>query len=162
MNNIRYKKILTGASADSIFLMIVKIVTILFGMVTTRIMAGHFSLTEYGTYSQVMLITGTVSSLTILGLMDGVNFFFCKEKNIEKRDTYISTIFLIQLIVGLASIIIILCCTIPISNYFKNDKLKYLIVFAALTPAFQNTVSLLQILFIAIGKARTSHLRHRL
>lgn len=120
----------------------------------TRILSGHFSLHDYGTYSQVLLLTSTISSLTILGMMDGINFFFSRERNEEKRNSYVSTIFFLQYIVSAVASLIVLVCALPISNYFENADLKKLIIFAAILPVLQNTTSLLQIMFVAIGKAK--------
>lgn len=151
---------LKGAASDSFFLMFVRMVTMVFGLLMTRMLSGHFSLAEYGTYSQVLLITTTVSSMTILGMMDGINFFFCKEKDEKKRDTYVSTIFFLHYVVGIAVSVVILCCAIPISKYFDNESLKSLIIFAAVLPVLQNSISLLQIMFIAIGRARLIAIRN--
>ena len=75
------------------FLIIVRLATLVFGLLMTRILFGHFSLQDYDTYLQIMLLTSIVSNLTMLGMMDGVNFFFCKESDEAKRNRYVSIIF---------------------------------------------------------------------
>ena len=126
----------------------------------TRLLSKHFSVFDYGTYSQILLLTTTISSLTILGMMDGINFFFCKEKNEIKRNTYVSTIFALQCIISAIVSICILVCTVPISKYFDNSSLKSLMIYAALLPILQNMISLLQIMFLAIGKAQQIAIRN--
>ncbi|MBE7058175.1 MAG: hypothetical protein E7387_03635 [Ruminococcaceae bacterium] len=140
----------------------VRMVTLVFGLLMTRVLSGHFSLKEYGTYSQVMLLTTTISSMTILGMMDGINFFFCREKDEQKRNAYISTIFFLQYLISTIVSITILACTVPISKYFDNESLKSLMIFAAVLPILQNSISLLQIMFIAIGKAKMIAIRNLL
>ena len=135
-------------------------VTLVFGILMTRVLSGHFSVHDYGTYSQVMLVTTTVSSLTILGMMDGINFFFCREEDENKRNAYISTIFLLQYVVSAIAATVILLCTVPLSRYFNNSDLKSLIIFAAILPVLSNSISMLQILFIAFGKARIIAIRN--
>jgi hypothetical protein len=54
----------------------------------------------------------------------------------------------------------VLICSVPISRYFGNDSLKTLIIFAAILPVCQNSISLLQIMFIAIGKAKQIAIRN--
>lgn len=117
---------------------------------------------DYGTYSQVMLLITTISTMTMLGMMDGINFFFCRESNVIKRDAYVSTIFSLQYIAGTVVSVTVLICATPISRYFGNDSLKRLLVYAAVLPVFQNTISLLQIMFIAIGKAKQIAIRNLL
>ena len=133
--------LLKGTSGDSFFLILVRIVTLVVGMFVTRVLSGHFSLQEYGTYSQILLLTTTISSMTTLGMMDGINFFFCKEKIEEKRNAYVSTIFFLQYLIGIIVSLIVVICAVPISKYFGNDNLKSLIIFAAVMPSLSNSIS---------------------
>ncbi len=142
--------------------MFVRMITLVFGLLMTRLLSGHFSLQEYGTYSQVVLLTTSITSMTTMGMMDGLNFFFCKEKNEKKRDAYVSTIFFLQYLVGTIVSLIVLVCAVPISRYFGNDSLKSLIIFAAVLPILANTISLLQIMFLAIGEAKVIGFRNLL
>lgn len=150
----KLKSMLKGASADSVFLIFVRFITIFIGMFVTRIMSGHFSVHDYGTYSQINLLATTITSITILGMADGVNYYFCKEKDKVKRDSYIATIFSLQFILSIISSVIVITCSVPISKYFGNDDVKPLMIYAALLPLLTNLIHLLQVLYIAIGKAR--------
>lgn len=158
----KIKAVFHGASGDSFFLIIVRVVTMCLGLLITRVLSGHFSLTEYGTYSQILLLVTTVSSVTTLGMMDGINFFFCKEPSVQKRDAYVSSIFFLHFLVSTIASVTVLICTAPISKYFNNEHIKPLMIFAALLPVLQNSISLLQIMFIAIGKAKQIAIRNLL
>lgn len=125
-----------------------------FGILMTRILSGRFSVHEYGTYSQIILLVTTVANITIMGMVDGINYFFCRVSDEEKREKYVNTIFFLQSALNAVAAIVVLCLTGPIAKYFGNPDVKKLIIFVALFPIFQNAISLLQILFIAIGKAR--------
>ena len=163
MKKLKFKKIkssLNGASGDSFFLVCVRMVTLVFSLLMTRILSGHFSVYEYGTYSQIILLSTTITTLTILGMTDGLNYFFCREKCEQKRDSYVATLFTLQVIVSIVAAIVVLACTIPISKYFDNSDIKGLIIFAAALPFLQNTISLLQIMFIAIRKAKLIAIRN--
>ncbi len=151
---------LKGASADSIFLIAVRFMTIFLGMFVTRIMSDHFSVHDYGTYSQINLLVTTITSITILGMADGVNYYFCKEKDITKRDSYVSSIFSLQFILSLVCSIIVLSCSIPLAKYFGNDDVKPLMIYAAVLPLLTNLIHLLQVLYVAIGKAKGIALRN--
>lgn len=149
-----------GASLDSFFLVFVRLVTASVTLIMTRIVAGHFSKFEYGTYSQSWLLVSTITSITILGMIDGVNYFFCKEKDIKRRDEYISTIFVLQIVLNIVAALAILFCTVPITKYFGNEELKNLMFFPMTMPLFSNLVSLLQVLFFALGKAKAIAVRN--
>ena len=151
---------LKGASGDSLFLIVVRIATIVLGLVITRVLSQELTQYDYGTYSQILLLVSTVSSLTILGMGDGVNYFFCREKDEEKKSAYVSTIFTLQYIVSLIAAVVVLALAVPISRYFGNETLKRLMLFAAVLPFFQNIIQLLQILFVSIGKAREIAIRN--
>ena len=150
----RIKTYFNGASGDSILLIFVRVVTMTASLLMTRILSDHFSMHDYGTYSQVMLLINTVMNLTSFGLLDGINFFFCREQNEERRNAYISTIFAIHYIMGFAASLIMLLCTVPISAYFQNEDLKPLIVFCAFSPIVRNSIAMLQVMFVTIGKAK--------
>ena len=141
-------------------LVFVKMVTVVFGLFMTRMLSEHFSVHDYGTYSQIILLSSTVSTFTIMGLVDGINYFFCSNSDLQKRKEYVSTIFFLQCAIGAFAALVILIGAVPISNYFGNEEVKNLIIFAALLPILQNSISLLQIMFIAIGKARLIAIRN--
>ena len=151
---------MTGASYDSLFLISVRVVTLCLGLLITSVLSGFFSLQEYGTYSQILLLVTTISNVTTLGMMDGINYFFCKEPDDKKRDAYVSTIFFLHFSISTFVSLIVLLCTTPISKYFGNADIKSLIIFAAILPVSQNTISLLQVMFIAIGKAKQIAIRN--
>ena len=156
----KIRSLFEGASGDSLFLIFVRVVTMCLGLLITRVLSGYFSLKEYGTYSQILLLVTTVSSVTTFGMTDGTNYFFCRESDAQKRDAYVSTIFFLHFIISMLASMTVLSCTVPISIYFDNENIKPLIIFAALLPALQNTISFLQIMFIAIGKAKQIALRN--
>lgn len=156
----KLKDFFKGASGDSILMTIVNLVTLCFSLIMTKILSVNLSLQQYGTYSQVMLLVSTIGSVTIIGMVDGLNFFFFQEKDENERNKYISTIFFLLYLIGAFSFIIVLSCSIPISIAFDNPDLKPLIFFAALLPILQNSTSLLQIMFLALGKAKTIAFRN--
>ena len=104
----KYKLGIKGAASDSILLTIVRVVTAILGLIVTKLLSVYFSLEEYGTYSQAMLVVTTATSFSILGLTNAVNFFYNKTQDEQKQQEYISTIFGIKYIVGIICAIIIL------------------------------------------------------
>ena len=74
-----------------------------------------------------MLVVSTVNTLTILGMIDGVNYFFCSEKDPQRREEYISTIFTLQCLIGVAAGMVVMLLTGPICLHFANPDLKKLL-----------------------------------
>ena len=143
-------------------LMFIKLVTIALGFVITRLLSQYLSVYDYGTYSQILLIVSTVSSMTILGMMDGINYFYCSLKNEQQRDAYIATIFAMQCIVSTAAGAAVLLLSKSICLYFDNPELMGLLAFAAALPFLQNLLSLFQILLVSVGRARMLAVRNLL
>ncbi len=149
-----------GAASDSILLTFVRVITAVLGLAVTKLLSVHFSLKEYGTYSQAMLIVTTATSFSVLGLTNAVNFFYNKINDKEKKEEYISTIFGIQYVVGILCAIIILLLQVPIINYFNNSDLKEIIFLVACFPLLENLLPMLQVLFVSIGKAKIIAVRN--
>lgn len=157
---MKKNRIPQGASADAILLTFVKLITIGLGFVITRLLSEYLSVYDYGTYSQILLLVSTVSSITILGMMDGVNFYYCSEQDPQKREAYVSTIFVLQGIVSTLAGAAVLLLSSPICAYFDNPDVGRLLVFAALLPLLQNLLSMVQVLLVSVGKARMLAMRN--
>lgn len=144
----------SGAATNSMLLAFVKVITSLLSMATTRILCSVLSETQYGTYAQTLLIVSTLSSITILGMTDAVNYFYNKHYGTKKANEYVATIFCLQLIVSLIGFVFVSIGKDFIIQYFSNSSLENLLVFAAILPFINNLLSMLQVLFISIGKAK--------
>lgn len=147
-------KIGNGAATNSILLMVVQIVTTVLGLIVTKLLSVNFSLQEYGTYSQALLVTSTATSLSILGLTNATNYFYNRTENENDKKKYVATIFSIQYIVGVIVAIGIFMFRIQISDYFSNDKLQTFLIIVALTPIMTNLIAMYQTLFVSIGEAK--------
>ena len=123
-----------GAALNSMLLTLVQVVTTVLGIIVTKLLSVHFSLEDYGTYSQALLITSTVTSISILGLTNATNYYYNRTEDTIYRKKYISTIFSIQYLVGVVSAI-------------------FLIV-VAFTPLLTNLIAMYQNLFVSIGEAK--------
>ncbi len=161
MNSLKIKSsLLKSTSGDAFLLTFVKFITMAVSLLITRLLSEHLSVYDYGTYSQVLLIVSTVSSITILGMMDGVNFFFSSESDFKKREAYVVTIFTLQFVVSTLTGCAVLLSNSLIIKYFDNPDIKRLLVFAALLPLMQNLLAMSQVLLVSVGKARLLAIRN--
>ena len=53
---------LGGSSGDALLLTAVKLMTMLLSLVTTRLLSQHLTRYDYGTYSQILLLSSTIAS----------------------------------------------------------------------------------------------------
>ncbi|MBE6617239.1 MAG: hypothetical protein E7627_04785 [Ruminococcaceae bacterium] len=148
------KKRIGGASADAILLTIIKLITAAMGLVVSRLLSEHLAVRDYGTYSQMLLLVSSISAVTIFGMMDGVNFFYATKKETGEQESYIATMFALQVTVSTVAGIMVLAFTSPLVRYFNNKELAPILIFAAVLPFLQNIMFMSQALFVAVGKAR--------
>lgn len=155
------KKILgKGIAIDSIWLTVAKLMTSLISIVTSKVLAVEFSLTDYGTYSQGLLIVTTATSLSILGLTDGANLFFNGYKDEEQRQKNVNTVFCIQTVVGTLCAGIIAISSGVLTYYFNNPALTGVYAYIMFMPMLTNFVCMYQVLFVSIGKAKSIAVRN--
>ena len=149
-----------GTSADALLLTFIKLVTISVSFVVTRLLSQYLTKYDYGTYSTILLIVTTIYSVSILGMVDGVNYFYCSRQDQKDQEPYLSTIYAFQTLVGLAVGALVMILTGPICVYFENDQLRRLMIFAASLPILHNLLSMTQVLLVSIGKARMIAIRN--
>lgn len=152
-----------GATWDSIFLTIVKFVTTLTAIVQTKILSVGLSLTDYGTYSQAMVIVSLCTSILLLGLGDAINYFYNNSTNdntIEKKRSIIATIFLIEIFAGGVLATIVILFRQGIAVYFSNPELIVVILIIAIQPMLDNMIYFYQVLFVSSGKAKVIAIRN--
>ena len=153
-------KVANGLALDSILLTVTKLMTSLISILITKILAVKFSLYDYGVYSQALLIVSTATSLSIIGLADGVNYFYNSEKDITKKKSNANTVFSLQLIIGVICSLIIIFSRKRISAYFGNDVIGDICFIVAFMPMFSNFLSMFQVLYVSIGRAKTIAVRN--
>lgn len=152
-----------GVSWDSMFLTIVKVLTTLTSIAITKILSVGLSLSEYGTYSQAMLIISVGTSVLLLGLADALNYFYNDKSsaNSEKnRISYVNTVFTIEIIAGICFVVILFCIKNKIVSYFSNNALAILIGLISIKPMLENILYFYQLLFISSGKAKIIAIRN--
>ena len=154
------KKRQLGTSGDAILLMFIKLVTITLGLVVTRLLSEYLSVGDYGTYSQIMLLISTIKTLTILGMIDGTNYFYCRETDSERRQRYLSTMVALQGVLNGAVGIALMLLSKQVCLYFDNPDVKGLLIFAATMPVMSNLLQMVQVLLVAVGKAKMLAVRN--
>ena len=157
---MRKPRVSSGASIDALLLTFIKLVTTALGLVITRLLSQTLSVYDYGTYSQILLVVSTVSSVTILGMMDGVNYFYCGKSDQQERESYVATIFALQTLVGTVAGFAVMALSSPLCAYFGNPDVAGLLVYGAALPLMQNFLGMMQVLLVSVGKARMIALRN--
>lgn len=151
---MKLKRLNNGAATNSTLLLVVKVITTVLGIIVTKLLSVSFTLEEYGTYSQAILVTSTATSLSIFGLTNAINYFYNRTEDEVIQKKYTSTIFCIQYVAGFAVAFTIILLRTIIADYFGNPNLERILFIVALTPFMTNLISMYQTLFVSIGEAK--------
>lgn len=152
-------KIRDGVAVDSLVLTFIRFVTMALSIVCTKILSIQFSLEDFGTYSQALLIISTLSSFSILGLTDATNYFYNSLSD-SAKNKIVSSIFLLQFFVGFCVLISILIAQNAIAEYFNNKSLKNFILWISVMPLTSNLLAMLQVMYISLGKTKIIAIRN--
>lgn len=131
MKIVKTKNSLGG---DALVLTISKVIVSLIGLLTSMLLARFRTLNEYGTYSQVIMVTDLASTIFLLGLPNSINYFLSKAETKEKQQRfmslYVTTVTAISVLIGIC-----LNLSLPlIIKYFENPYIKVFAYVFALTP----------------------------
>lgn len=152
------KKIgIRGASWDSMFLAFGKVLTMLFSIISAKMMSEGLSLTEYGTYSQANLVNTVGASLILLGLGDALSYYFNgKQADIDDqlRKRIVNTVFFLEIVIGLILAAAAILGQDLLVAYFDNPAVRVLLPIAAFLPVLTNLIYFYQILYVGVGKAK--------
>jgi O-antigen/teichoic acid export membrane protein len=152
-------RIRPGAAFDSLMLSITKLTTICMGMIITKALSVSLSLTEYGTYSQALMIVNVTVSIIMFGLLDALNFYYNSLSD-GTRQQYVNTIFYIESTIGIVAGIVLILFRSVVIQYFNNQSLGILILIISFKPLFENCLSLYQVMYISVGRAKLVSIRN--
>lgn len=119
---------------DAVRLTISKVLTLCITMLTGMLLSRFRTYTEYGTYSQILLVTTLFSSIFMLGLPNSINYFLARAETQEERRKFLSVYYtlstLLSLLMGAALVL-----ALPlIESFFKNPEIHGFLYFLALYP----------------------------
>lgn len=147
-------------SVDAMLLSAMRVMTILVNMLSSAVLSRSLDLSSYGTYSTGNLIVNLFSNATILGMMDGANYFYHQTQ--YDREDSINTLFAFQIFIGIGSAVAILLLGPGFTRYFSNPMLQGIYGYLALRPLLNNLYLMLLTLQLSIGKARAVAVRNAL
>ena len=151
----------SGIATDSVVLTFVKGVTLFVSILQTMILSRYLSVTDYGTYSEGVLIISFFAPFFSLGLNDSINYFYNKGSNNIKTN-YLNTIFLLSIIVGLFGGLVLVFFRDGLANFYSNPQITGIVIFVAFRPLLQNLVALYQPIYVSIGKTKVIAFRNLL
>lgn len=113
-----------GIAADSLKLSIAQTVSLLINMIIVMLLSRFRSVEEYGTYSQMLMVSSIVVTFFASGFAQCINYFLAGESNTINKSNFIKTYYGIIGICGLIGGIVSVLLIPILTSYFGNEKLK--------------------------------------
>lgn len=124
----------SSIGGDTIKLTISKIITMTMSFIIVMILSRYFSLEEYGTYSQIIIIVNLVGSLFMLGLPNSINYFLARSETKVEKQKFLSVYYSLSTYISIGVGILLLFLTPFFVQYFNNRLLQSLVYFLAIYP----------------------------
>lgn len=115
---------LTGSKA------VVLVITMISGMLLSRFR----SLTEYGTYSQLIMVITLATTIITMGLPNSLNFFLARAETENERTRFLSVYYSLNTILSIIVGIVLVIITPALVAVFENPLITGFIYFLALFP----------------------------
>lgn len=152
---MRSKKESNGIGSDVIKLTGSKVATTLIALISSMLLSRFRSLTEYGTYSQILMAINLVCSIIMLGLPNCINYFLAKTEIGQERDHFLSVYYTLNTILSLMVGLVLVLSTPLLEIVFKNDLIRSFWYFLAFFPWTKIIMSSVENLLIVYHKTNT-------
>lgn len=139
---------------DAIYLTGSKLLVAIIGLVTSMLLARFRSLDEYGTYSQLIMVSDLVSSILLLGIPNSINYFLAKADTDRERQSFMSVYLTLSTLLT-AIIGVSLYLALPlIIDYFNNPTIETFAYVFAVYPWSSIMINSICNTCVVCGKAK--------
>ena len=119
---------------DAVRLTLSKVISLCISMLTAMLLSRFRTYTEYGTYSQLLLVVNLFCSLFMLGLPSSINYFLARTETQAERKKFLSVYYTLSTLLSLVVGAVLVLVAPLIAEYFKNPLIKSFTYFLALYP----------------------------
>ena len=121
-------------AADASKLTISKSITYSIALVTSMVLSRMLSLTEYGTYSQIVVAGTLFISVFSMGMPECSSFFLSRDESREGRRRFLSTYYTLNTFLGILAGAAAAALAPQIAAYFRNPAITGLAYVLAVYP----------------------------
>ncbi len=131
-----------------------RFMTLISGLINAIVLTRAFSVIQYGTYSQIFLITGLAVTIFSLGAGASCNFFLSTSDSKDEQRNIISQMLFLNLMLGLIAALVIFALRYLITWYFGNKDLLLVLPVMVFLPLFSIFDSIFEVSLITWGKTK--------
>lgn len=131
-----------------------KVVTLSINLLSVMLLSRYRSLTEYGTYSAILMVVNLALPFFLLGFPNALNYFYPRAETLDQRDRFLSAYFIsITFLAIVAGGILYL--TGPLwAQYFDNPDMVSFAYLLAILPFTKAMTESRGNLLVASGQAK--------
>lgn len=145
----------TRVGSNAVKLTTAKFITLAIGMVSSMLLSRFRTLTEYGTYSQMMMAVNLATTLIMLGLPNCINYFLSRAKDPDERSAFLSVYYTLSTVLSVLVGVVLVALTPLLEIYFKNELIRTFWYFMATYPWTRVIIAGTENLLISYNKSNT-------
>lgn len=139
---------------DAALLTASNMVNLVVSMFTYMLLSRFYTLQEYGTYSQILLVINLSTNLFLLGLPRSINYFLPRAEDQKARSDFLNLYTTLVSIISLVIGIVLFAGSALIADYFSNPAIPTVAVALLLLPWSRIAINSRANLLVAAGKTR--------
>lgn len=148
---------------DALILTSSRIIGLAISMMTVMVLSRTITLTEYGTYSQMMTIMNIIAAIFTLGFPASINYFIAGEDDENFRSQFISVYYTFSTIISIIAGLFLVLNIVNISKYYNNYKLlnyKHIFMFYPWVVIIKNSIANVLIVYSRARKLLKFNILH--
>lgn len=103
-------------------------------MLTAMLLSRFRTLEEYGTYSELQLVTNLATIIFMIGLPNSINYFLAKADTKQEQSRFLSLYYSLTTVLGIVAGVVLIAGISIIVSYFNNDSIRDFWFFLLLYP----------------------------
>ena len=144
----------SSLGGDALVLTLSNFMVSILGVITSMLLARFRTLQEYGTYSQIIMVTDLVSTILLLGLPGCVNYFVANADTEDEKRRFLTLYMVLStMITGIIAICLLLATPLII-EYFNNPYISAFAYIFAVYPWASIMLNSLGNVCVVYGRAR--------
>jgi len=143
----------SSVGKDALFLTCSRILTAVIGVITSMLLARFRTLGEYGTFSQIIMVTDLVTSILLLGLPNSINYFLAKADTQKDRQDFMSVYTTLSTILTIVIGVCLYLAMPLIIDHFSNPLIRNFAYVFAVYPWSSLFINSISSVCIVYGKS---------
>ena len=140
-------------STQALMLTVTNLIISLIGLLSSMLLSRYRTLDEYGTYSQVIMVTELVSTVLLMGLPQTVGYFLSRAESENEKKRFFTLYSILSTVITAVIGVCLFLATPLIVKYFDNPYITAFSYIFAVYPWASIMINTLGSVLVVYGKA---------